>query len=146
MKVPRFKIALALAALCLMFASAYLICNRDPCARVKRMARNAGRLSASSQVYRWQDYVVHALQGQNAFMYYSDEIHKEEQRLLAAGYFVQTKIRIPPDRSEREVQKALYTVYQRTDFYCDASVDVTNHDVLLLSRPEDIATFSAALK
>jgi hypothetical protein len=79
-------------------------------------------------------------------MYYSDEIHREEQRLLASGYFVQTKIRIPADRSEREVHKALHAVCQRTDFYCDASVDVTNHHVLLLSRPKDVATFSVALK
>src|SRR5437588_4027906 len=145
MKISRLQIALALAAFCLMVVPAYLMWNRDPCAHLKHMARSAGRLSASSQVYRWSDHIVGVLHGE-PFRYYCEEITKEEQRLLASGYFAETKIRIPADRSDREVHKALHAVCQRTDFYCDASVDVTNHYVLLLSRPQDVATFSAALK
>ena len=128
MKIPRFKIALALAAFCLMVVPAYLMWNRDPCAHLKHMARSAGRLSASSQVYRWPDYVVRVLHGQEAFMYYSVEITKEEQRLLASGYFVETKIRIPADRSDREVHKALYAVCQRTGLRARGLFSVCQRD------------------
>ena len=78
-------------------------------------------------------------------MYYSVEITKEEQRLLASGYFVETKIRIPAGRSEGEVTIALREVWQRKGLYFSALVDRTNHQFLLISRPQDVAAFSAAL-
>jgi hypothetical protein len=147
MKIPRFKIAIALGAFCLMVGPAYLLWDRDPCARLERMAKSAARLEAVyPRPYRLSDHIVGILHRSEPMRYYEEAVAKEQKALLASGHLVETQIRIPADRSAREVHKALYSAYQRTGAYYSASVDETKHHVMLLSKPQDVAGFSATLK
>jgi hypothetical protein len=147
MKIPRFKIALALGAFCLVVVPAFLLWDRDPCARLERMAKRAARLGAGyPHPYRWSDHLVGILHRSEPMRYYEEAVAKEQKALLASGHLVETQIGIPSDRPSREVHKALYAAYQRIGAYYSASVDETNHHVMLISNPQDVAGFSAALK
>ena len=145
--MPRFRIVLALGVLCLMVASICLLHDSDPCARMKHLSRNAGRLGLRyPRPYRIRDYIFRIVHHREPFDYYCTELGKEEQRLLASGYLVKTPVRIGGGRSDRDVHIALHSVCERTGAYCSASRDGTNDCVLLISKPQDVATFSAALK
>jgi hypothetical protein len=147
MKIPRFRIVLTLGAICLMVASVCLLWVRDPCARLKYLARSAGRLGLSyPRHYRLSDHVVRILHQKEPFDYYCTELHKEEERLLATGDLVETPIGIATNRTDRDVTLALHAVCERTGAYCSHSIDVTNHSLLLITRPQDIAVFSAAIR
>ena len=147
MNIPPFKSALALGAFCLTVLLAYLLWDRDPCARFEHMAKRAARLEASfPRPYRLSDHLVGIFHRREPMSYYEEKAAKMRKALLASGHLVETRIRIPTDRSEQEVHKALYAAYQRTGCYYSASVEATNHQVLLISKPRDVAAFSAALK
>jgi hypothetical protein len=77
--------------------------------------------------------------------YYEKEVEKEQKALLASGHLVETKIPIPAGRSEQEVHKVQHEVWLRTRRYASSSIDTTNHQLLLISRPQDVVAFSAAL-
>ena len=147
MKIPRFKIALALGALCFSVVLACLLRGRDPCARFEHMAKRAARLEATlPRPYRLSDHIVGILHHREPMSYYEEQVAKMQESLLASGHLVETRIRIHTDRSDREVHKALYAACQRTGCYYSASIDATNHRVVLISKPRDVAAFSAALK
>jgi hypothetical protein len=147
MKVPRFKIALGLGAFCLMVVPAFLLWDRDPCARLERLAKRAARLEAvHPRPYRLSDHLVGILHRSEPMRYYEQAVAKEQRALLASGHLVETQIGIPAERPSRDVHKVLHAVYQRTGAYYSASVDETNHHVMLISKPQDVAGFSAALK
>jgi hypothetical protein len=147
MKVPRFKIALGLGIFCLMVVPALLLWDRDPCARLERMAKGAARLQAGyPRSYRWSDHLVGVLHRSEPLRYYEQAVAQEQKALLASGHLVETQIDIPTNRPPAEVRKVLDAIYQRTGAYYSASVDETNHCVRLISKPQDVAAFSAALK
>jgi hypothetical protein len=136
-----------LGAFCLLVVAAYLLWDRDPCARLERMAKRAARLEAVyPRPYRWSDRLVGILHRTEPMRYYEEAAAKEQKALLASGHLVETQIGIPTDRPSRDVHKVLYAVYQRTGAYYSASVDEMNHHVILISKPQDVAGFSAALK
>jgi hypothetical protein len=146
-KLPRFRVVLAFGAICLMVASVCLLRDRDSCARLKYLSRNAGRLGlVYPRPYRLSDHIVRIRRHKEPFDYYCTELHKEEVRLLAKGDLVQTQVPIPTNRVDRDVHVALHAVCQRTGAYVSCSIDATNHYVLLVSKPRDVAAFSAALK
>lgn len=147
MKIPRFKIVLALCASCLAVVLVFLVWDRDPFARLERMAECAARLEAAyPRPYRLPDYLVGLLHRVEPMRYYEDEVAKAQKALLASGDLVERRIAIPSARSDREIYTALYEVRQRTGAYYWAYVQSTNHLVLLVSRPRDIAAFSAVLR
>jgi hypothetical protein len=147
MKIPRLKIVLALSAICVIVASVCLLRDRDPCARLKYLSRNAGRLGlVYPRPYRLSDHIVRIWRHREPFEYYCTELHKEEVRLLATSDLVQTQVPIPTNRVDRYVHIALHAVCQRTGAYVSCSIDATNHYVLLVSKPLDVAAFSAALE
>jgi len=147
MKIPRFKIALALGALRLSVVLACLLWGRDPCERCEHTAKRAARLEATyPHPYRLSDQIVGILHHREPMSYHEEQAAKMQESLLASGHLVETRIRIPTDRSDREVHKALYAACQRTGCYYSAWVDATKHRVVLISKPRDVAAFSAALK
>jgi len=147
MKIRRFNILLALGAFCLMVLAAYLLWDRDPSARWEHLVISVDRLYARNPpAYRLTDHLVGILHNRNPLSYYEQGVDKEQKALLASGHLVETKIRIPAGRSEGDVTIALREVWQRKGLYFSALVDRTNHQFLLISRPQDVAAFSAAIK
>jgi len=139
------RIALALG-LGLSAVLALSLWHRDPCAAFERMAKRAARLEAAyPRPYRLSDHVVGILHHREPMSYYEEQAARMQGALLASGDLVETRIPVPADGSERDMLKTLYAVCQRTGYFYTASIDTTNHQVRLISKPKDVAVFSAAL-
>jgi len=89
MNIPPFKIALALGAFCLTVLLAYLLWDRDPCARFEHMAKRAARLEASfPRPYRLSDHLVGIFHRREPMSYYEEKAAKMRKALLASGHLV----------------------------------------------------------
>lgn len=146
MKAPHRKLAVGVVLVCLCIASAYFILQPDPYARLERMGKSALRLSLPGAAPSISDHIIGALHRCEPRFYFTKEAQKEQEKLLAAGLLVEFKIAIPSTRSQREVYQAFAKSYQKTGAYWAATVDPTNRVVLLISKPKDVASFTAALE
>ena len=145
MKTPRFRLATGLATLCFLIVTVLLMQRRNPYARLEYMGKNALRLSMGGPAVRILDRVIGILHCRDPKGYFSQEAEKEEKALLKSGLLVQTPVAIPDLWSPRDALTALWNRYQETGAYWSASVDQTNHVVVIVSTPKDVASFASAL-
>ena len=145
MKTLRSRLAFGLATISLLTAMLLLMQARNPYARLEHMGKSALRLSMGGPVVRILDRVVGILHCRDPKAYFSQEAEKEEKALLKSGLLVQTRVAIPETWSSREALTALWNRYQETGAYWAASVDRTNNIVVIISKPEDVASFVSAL-
>jgi len=141
---PR-KIAIASVLICLCLVIVYVKARRGPYARLERMGQSALRLSSPGVAPSLKEHIVGVLHRRDPRLYFADEAQIEQEKLLAAGLLVETKVPIQVTRSADEVYKALWNHYQTSGAYWSATVDLTNRIVLLVSKPGDAASFAAAL-
>lgn len=136
---------IGLAVLALVGVGVWLIASRKPYARLEFMGKMAMALSPGGSL-RSVSRIAGIIHCADPGVYFFRQAYREEQVLLAAGNLVRTPIKIRDTRSSRDALTALWCRYRQTGAYWSATVDRTNHVVVLISKREDIASFSAALQ
>jgi hypothetical protein len=145
MKLPRLITALSLCAMCLAAGLGYVVWSRnDPCGRFARLSAKVVRLQYSRpRPYSFSDHLVGLLHRSDPLAYYEKVAAAEKKALLASGRLVEFRIpyTVEGERSDREIAKTLFAVWQRTGAGYWIDFDLTNHLMLVACRPRDVRQF-----
>jgi len=144
--VKRTTIVAALVLVAAVLGVLLAVDIRNPYGRLDRLGRAVERLgSGYPRSYRFGDYVRVILHRTDPFVYYCQELEREERRLLASGRLVWTEIPLPEGKTDRDVLIFLRQEFLDTGAYFRAIFDRTNGVVRIVCKPEDVAAFRAAL-
>ena len=144
MKIRSSRIISGLFVLSLALVVVWLILPRNPYARLEFTGKMALALSSGGSLH-FLSRIASMIHCPDPGVYFSQEADREEQALLASGHLVRTRIKISDSQSSREALTALWYRHRRTGAYWSGSVERTNHMVVLVSKPKDVASFAAAL-